>query len=355
MTQKGEITLQEILSQPVVWADTLKIFAERKSEISQLWNEEIFDQVIFTGCGSTYYLSLSAAAIFQKLTGFAARGLPGSEISLFEDIYLDKGKKTLLVAVSRSGETTETVRAMQLFKEGGYGKLLAITTVPGSSVTQLADLSLVAETAQEVSIAQTRSFASMLLLVEAVALQVSGQDVGNLSEFPVIVSRLFDQYHDQAKAWGENKSIERFFFLGSAFNYGVASEAMLKMKEMSLSNSEAFHTLEFRHGPKSMVDEKAMVIGLVSESSAFQEIPVLQEMAALKGLVLSIVDKADPRLVDIGPVVELKSGVPEVLRTLLFLPVMQLIAFYRAISRGQDPDNPNNLDAVVHIPSMEKK
>ena len=355
MKEKGEKTLQEILSQPQVWADTLKVFEKQAKDVMDLWKGTSFDQVLFIGCGSTYYLSLSASALFRHLNGVTSFALPGSELSLFKDAYLDKNKTTLLVAVSRSGETTETVRAMQLFREGAYGKTLAITTVPDSSMTQYADLCLVAETAREVSIAQTRSFASMQLLAEAFALQISGQNaVEVLASFPDMVARLFDQYQGLAKELGENKKIERFFFLGSAYNYGIASEAMLKMKEMSLSNSEAFHTLEFRHGPKSMVDEKALVIGLVNESTDYQEIPVLQEMASLKGNLLSFAEKTDKRLEEIGDVVELKSAVAEPLRALLFLPVLQLLAFYRAISRGQDPDNPNNLDAVVHIPSMVK-
>jgi glutamine---fructose-6-phosphate transaminase (isomerizing) len=272
---------------------------------------------------------------------------------LFPDLYLDDNKKTLLVAVSRSGETSETVHAMQLFKNGNFGKIMSITTVPNSSVTRLADLNLIAETAQEVSIAQTRSFASMMLLAAAFALQVGGEDaIEVLSGFPSKVDYLLTQYHDLAEKLGQESSFERFFFLGPAYNYGIACEAMLKMKEMSLSNSEAFHTLEFRHGPKSMVDEKSLVIGLVNESTASQEIPVLEEMAALKGKILSIAEKSNARLEAIGDVVELNSGVSEPLRALLFLPVLQLLAFHRAISRGQDPDNPHNLDAVVHIPSM---
>ena len=244
---------------------------------------------------------------------------------------------------------------MQLFREGNYGKTLAITTIPGSSVTRLADISLIAETAQEISIAQTRSFASMQLLAEAFALEMSGQNAYEAMEkFPDLVGRLFERYHRLAKTLGEDSQIERFFFLGSAGHYGIASEAMLKMKEMSLSNSEAFHTLEFRHGPKSMVDEKSLVIGLISESADYQEIPVLQEMFALKGKVLSIAERTDKRLEAIGDVIELETGVIEPIRALLFLPVLQLLAYYRAIARGQDPDNPNNLDAVVHIPSMDK-
>ena len=355
MKEKGQKTFQEILSQPQVWTDTLKVFEKQAKDVVELWDGTHFDQVLFIGCGSTYYLSLSASVLFRHLNHVTSFALPGSELGLFTDTYLDRNKKTLLVAVSRSGETTETVRAMQLFREGEYGKTLAITTVPDSSMTQYADLCLVAETAREVSIAQTRSFTSMQLLAEAFALQVSGQNaVEVLAAFPDLVTRLFEKYQGLAKTLGEDKEIERFFFLGSAYNYGIASEAMLKMKEMSISNSEAFHTLEFRHGPKSMVDERALVIGLLNESTDYQEIPTLQEMAALKGRILSFAEKSDERLETIGDVVELASGVAEPLRAILFLPVLQLLAFYRAISRGQDPDNPNNLDAVVHIPSMVK-
>lgn len=353
MTNKGEKTLEEILSQPAVWEDTLKVFKKNVSAIEALWNQENYDQVIFSGCGSTYYLSQAAAVIFQKFTGVTTIALPGSELSLFGDVYLDKNKKTLLIAVSRSGETSETVRAMELFKDGNYGRIMTITTVPNSSVTKFADLNLIAEAAQEVSIAQTRSFASMMLLAEALAVQLGGQDaVEVLAGFPERVKYFFDTYHELAEKLGTKSSIERFFFLGSAYNYGIASEAMLKMKEMSLSNSEAFHMLEFRHGPKSMVDENSLIVGLVNESTQNQEIPVLEEMASLKGQILAFSEKSNPRLEAIGDVVELNSGVDEPLRALLFLPVMQLLAFHRAISRGQDPDNPHNLDAVVHIPSM---
>lgn len=355
MNKKGEKTLEEILSQPAVWQDTLNVFQGNKKQIEEFWNQEKFEKLIFIGCGSTYYLSLSAAVIFQKFTGITSIALPSSEISLFDDIYLNNRQSTLLVVISRSGETTETLHAMQTFKDGGYGKVLAITTVPNSGVTKFADFSLVADSAQEVSIAQTRSFASMLLLAEALALQVSGKNANEiLAPFPEIVDRLLNQYQALAQKLGEDQSINRFFFLGSAQNFGVASEAMLKMKEMSLSNSEAFHTLEFRHGPKSMVDKNTLVIGLVNESSDFQEIPVLREMASLDAKVFSLVEKADPRLETIGEIVEFESEVDESLRALLFLPVLQLLAYHRAISNGQNPDKPHNLDAVVHIPSMTK-
>jgi glucosamine--fructose-6-phosphate aminotransferase (isomerizing) len=353
MIEKGERTLQEILSQPHVWADTLDVFKENVSGLEKFWKQGNFEQVIFIGCGSTHYLSQAAAVIFQKSTGVTSLALPGSEISLFGDIYLPNAKRTLLVAVSRSGETSETVHAMQLFRDGNYGKLMSITTVPGSSVTKYADFSLVAASAQEESIAQTRSFASMMLLAESFALQIAGYDaVDMLAGFPIKVADLFNKYQGLAEELGSDSSVQKFFFLGSAYNYGIANEAMLKMKEMSLSYSEAFHMLEFRHGPKSMVDENSLVVGLVNEKSAIQEIPVLEEMASLNAKILSIIERPNPRLEAIGNVIVLNSGVREYLQTVLFLPILQLLGFYRAISNGQDPDNPHNLEAVVRIPSM---
>ncbi len=353
MTNKGENTLKEILSQPTVWAETLEVFKENTPKVETFWKDDNYELVIFTGCGSTFYLSQTAAVIFQKYTGVQSIALPGSELSLFSDIYFDKNKKTLLVAVSRSGETSETIHAIELFKEGKFGKVLAVTTVPDSSVNKLADLNLIAESAQEKSIAQTRSFASMLLLIEALSLQIGGENaVEVLNDFPKIVESLFSKYSDIVKEIGNDALIDRIFYLGSAYNYGIASEAMLKMKEMSISNSEAFHTLEFRHGPKSMVDEHALIIGLVSESIRNQEIPVLEEMAAYKGKILAIAEEKDPRLEKIGNVIELGSKVSEPVRALLFLPMLQLLAFHRSIARGQNPDKPQNLDAVVQIPSI---
>jgi glucosamine--fructose-6-phosphate aminotransferase (isomerizing) len=122
---------------------------------------------------------------------------------------------------------------------------------------------------------------------------------------------------------------------------------MLKMKEMSLSPSEAFHFLEFRHGPKSVVAPGTLVIGLLSDAAYIEEIKVLAEMRALGAKVLALVENNEDLPADY--VVELHSGVRELHRSVLFLPVLQLLAFYRSVEKGLDPDRPNNLDAVVRL------
>lgn len=350
MTEPGKHTFKEIMSQPKIWAEVLDLFVSHRQALTEFWQNGRFEQVIFTGCGSTYYLSLTAATMFQESSGISSQARPASEVVLFPEHVFMKDKNTLLVTISRSGETTETVEAIQKFKNSVSGNVLTISTKSDSRVAKLSDFVLSCDSAEEESIAQTRSFTSMLLLAQAFCAQVAGYDAYQvLSSLPRIIERLLEKYHDLARELGGTFGIERFSFLGSGIYYGVAQEAMLKMKEMSLSNSEAFHVLEFRHGPMSMVDNNSLIIGLISEGAASQEREVLSEMHALNGRILSVVESSTSSLSELGPVIELDSGLPAWARPVLYLPVLQLLAFYRAISQGQDPDNPANLDAVVKL------
>jgi glucosamine--fructose-6-phosphate aminotransferase (isomerizing) len=134
---------------------------------------------------------------------------------------------------------------------------------------------------------------------------------------------------------------DRFYFLGSGSRYGLACEANLKMKEMSLTHSEPFHFLEFRHGPKSMVGSSTTVLGLLSEANFGREMQVLREMESLGARIVSL-GQAETDVV-------FESQLPQLVRNVLFLPVLQLMAYYRARAKGLDPDRPKNLDAVVKL------
>jgi glutamine---fructose-6-phosphate transaminase (isomerizing) len=135
--------------------------------------------------------------------------------------------------------------------------------------------------------------------------------------------------------------MDRFYFLGSGILYGLACEVNLKMKEMTLTHSEPFHFLEFRHGPMSMVGASSMVIGLLSEKNQMQEQTVLDEMRHLGSATLALAEKnAD---------ITLASGLEEAARGVLYLPVLQLMAYYRSLAKGLNPDAPTNLNAVVRL------
>ncbi|HEY9077006.1 MAG TPA: SIS domain-containing protein [Anaerolineaceae bacterium] len=346
---RGEYTYKEILSQPEVWKLTLDGFRQQ-IPVFDIMHNSLPAKVIFTGCGSTYYLSLSAARLFQSLTGVPSVACPGSELLFFPDLYEERSKKTLVVAVSRSGETTETIRAIERIRKLDNHRVMVITCYPESKLAGLSDFLVSIPDAQEVSVAQTRSFSSMTVIAECLAGYLAGQEVlPILGQLPNSVRYLLDKYEPIAKQLGEDLSLDRFFFLGSGFNYGIACEAMLKMKEMSISHSEAYHMMEFRHGPMSMVNENALVVGLISESTRQWDIAVLKHMHQLGGRILAITEQISPEMEGWSFQVEINSGLPDWARTILYLPVLQLMAYYRSYCKGLDPDRPTNLDAVVKL------
>lgn len=344
MQRQDYYTYNEIQSQPEAWDDALKRVEQRKVSLQKIVFAP-YDQVVFTGCGSTYYLSLAAAALYQQMTGRLARAVPGGELLFNPETAVAQNTvsrhKTLLVAISRSGSTTETVRAVEQFKAENRGPVIAITNYGDQPLAGLADLPLVIEKGREQSVAQTRSFASMYVAATAMTMIAAGAESlrGAMNQLPAVAARLLARYEPQAREFGENLNFDRFYFLGSGARYGLACEVNLKMKEMTLTHSEPFHFLEFRHGPMSMVNEHALVVGLLSEKNFEHEMAVLREMKALGGNILALGES--------GLDVCFESGIPEAGRAVLYLPILQLMAFYRALAKDLNPDQPKNLRAVV--------
>lgn len=341
MSGAGEHTLEEILSQPEAWQAALNVIKAHRSELAFL-RQPGFEEVVFTGCGSTYYLSLAAAALFQSLTGLTARGLPASEIWLHPSTCLST-RKTLLVAVSRSGETTETLSACGAFLDSGRKELVTLSCYPKAPLATMGRFNLVLESGQERSIAQTRAFSTLYLAAVSLAALWAEQDrlFSALDELGECAGRLIRQARPLAADLGGDDTLDRFYWLGSGPRYGLACELSLKMKEMSLSHSEPFHFMEFRHGPKAMVTPATLLVGLRSSGQAVSEGAVLKEVQALGGRSLALGERdAD---------VEFQSGLEEAIAGVLYLPVGQLIAYERSIGKGLDPDRPHNLNSVVRL------
>lgn len=350
-------TYREIKSQMEAWAQALAV-----TRPLSLPRADRYQQVIFTGCGSTYYLSLAAAALYQELTGCPARAVPAGELLLNPQTVVGRtlapgahlSRRTvpgsagvanppyLLVAVSRSGSTSETLKAVQNFKEQSRGDILVISNYD-ERLSRLADVSILIDKGQEESVAQTRSFASMFVAATALAVRMAGREelLDAMEALPETGYSLMAKYEPFAEKIGSNLDFDRFYFLGSGIRYGLACEVNLKMKEMTLTHSEPFHFLEFRHGPMSMVNEKTVVTGMLSEANYAHEARVLSEMKSLGGTVAS--------LGETGADVEFRSAIPEPVRGVLYLPVLQLMAFYRSVAKGLNPDRPKNLTAVVQL------
>jgi glutamine---fructose-6-phosphate transaminase (isomerizing) len=338
-------TYDEIVSQPQAWQAALDAVAQQAEGIRDFWREGQFSQVLFTGCGSSYYLSVAASAVWQSLLAVPACAVPGGELWLYpQGSFPPVGQgMTLLIAVSRSGTTSETVAVTERFRRDGRGKVIAITTTREAALAALGDVTIAIPEAQEESVAQTRSFTAMYVAAIALIATLAGRDDLQqvMKQLPACGQEIIARAHEVARTWGEKLELARFYFLGSGPRYGLACEANLKMKEMTLSDSEPFHFFEFRHGPMSMVGEQTAIIGLVSRERRAEESHVLEEMRALGGQIFSIApDDGD---------VSLDCDFPDPVRNVLYLPALQLMAYYRAVAKGLNPDRPTNLKAVVTL------
>jgi len=343
MATPGEHTYEEIISQPKAWSQALEVMAALRGAITSLWVDHPEMQVLFTGCGSTYYLSLAAAALVQEITGRGARGVPAGELFLYPAATYDHTRSHIMVAISRSGTTSETLAAVKRFQQTGGGPVVVVTNDGESPLAKLGDLTIAIPAGQEKSVAQTRSFASMVVAVAGFAALVAGRDdlLRSMVGLPEIGSKLLETSQPVAKSLGGNLDLDRFYFLGSGPRYGLACEVNLKMKEMSLTHSEPFHFMEFRHGPMSMVTRTSAVIGLLSTAQRQHEQAVLDHMKTLGGNVVSLAES--------GADLNFASGLPEAVRNVLYLPPLQLMAYYRALAKGLNPDRPTNLSAVIEL------
>ena len=351
-TIPGAHSHAEILSQADSWRGAVDAITTSQSRIRAIFAQHA-GPVVFVGCGSPYYLELTCAAVYRKLTGNWAIALPASEVLLNLEYALPGNATPLVVAVSRSGETSELIAACRLLKEQRGSKIMAITVSTGTTLERLADVTVFIPNAVEISMAQTRSFSAMLLTtLAAVAVGADNQALWQeLQTLPSQAKPLLDRIA-QPIADLVGRGFERLFFLGSGLRHGLAHEGSLKMKEMSLTNSEPFHFLEFRHGPQSMVDQTTLVVGLVSEHAATAETKVLREMLEIGGTVLAmgptVGESPDPRYIT----VPVGDGLSEIAQLALYMPVLQLLAYNQSIRKGLNCDNPRNLRAWIKLPDF---
>jgi glucosamine--fructose-6-phosphate aminotransferase (isomerizing) len=341
----GHHTYNEIMSQPETWRLTLKAVQAQADDI-RAWGSQPHHSALFVGCGSTYFLSLSASRVWQVLTQTPAAAWPSSEAWLFSEQVFPNGP-FLLLAHSRSGETSETLNALRSYRDCSDLRSLVITCRPDNALAKTDSLVVASEWADEESVAQTRAFTSMLLASQAAAALVADREdhIAGLTTLPDQLETLLPQFEPLAQAISQDDSLDHFVFLGSGVNHGLANEAMLKMKEMSQTTSEAFHFLEYRHGPKATMGPTTLITGLVSDEGREQELQLLSEAQASGARTLAIGDPLSKGAADLA--IRLPESVSGLTRGLLALPLLQLMAYFRATRRGLDPDRPAQLDRAV--------
>jgi glutamine---fructose-6-phosphate transaminase (isomerizing) len=343
-------TLQEILSQPEAWHDSWRELQENGSLQTVLEETGARTQWLFLGCGTSFYLAEAAAASWTLLTGLPAHALPASEPLLFPELTLARSVGLQAVIISRSGCTSEALRTANLLSHQYRIPRLGVTCASGSPLEDACNLTIRISSADEKSTVMTRSFTSMLLALQHLAGRKAA-DGSFLAALDVLAGHFSRQIHtlaEQIEAFVEEHTFANYIFLGQGPFHGIAREASLKVTEMSCSYSQAYHTLEFRHGPKAIVEADTCLTFFLSESGNQVETEVLSEMKELGGVIVAICNRSSDTIRRSSDFVfELGLAAPELVTLAPFAVPAQLLGFYTGIKKGFNPDHPRNLSRVV--------
>jgi glucosamine--fructose-6-phosphate aminotransferase (isomerizing) len=345
------LTLQEILRQPDAWQQAIDTMDELAPALTSLMRTAAPDVYLFTGCGTSYYLAMVAASFFQEATGLAARAVPASELILSRSTFIPAGQKAALFAFSRSGTTTETVVALRQHQREALGPTVSITCRAGSPMESMGDLAICLPAADDQSVVMTSSFTSMLMasLLAAGALSRNWEPIPHLRSLPGLLREHLATQQALAERIGQDRKLEHFIFLGFGPFFGAACEGMLKLKEMTQVPCEAYSPLEFRHGPIATVGAGTLAVLLASDRAGEQERTVLRDIRNLGGKVLYVGGET--------PAADFACAagvmVPEAARLLLHMPLLQFMAYYRAMALDRDPDRPQHLTQVVTLDEQE--
>ena len=354
IAETGEaVTQHEILSQPRCWEECFQTLdAGQLERMRQRLPANA--EYLFIGCGSSYYISQAAAASWEMITGTRARAIPASELLLFPDLVLHPSTRCQPVLVSRSGHSSEVVRAAQYLEGERKIATLAISCSKGHPLDEICAATIYLLPADEKSVVMTRSFSSMLLGLQSLAACFAGRkDIREgLRQLPAAAQPVLDWVNPRIQEFVAARTFADYVFLGQGPLFGIASEGQLKVKEMSCSYAQVFHTMEFRHGPKAIVGPETLITFLLSETGYASEREVLEEIKGLGATTLVVTNQADDavrRRADF--LVELKLAIPESVRLVAYLVTCQLLGLYTGLKKGYDIDRPRNLARAVILGS----
>jgi len=351
ITEQGRHTLSEIFSQPQCWSASLTELAGSVELRAAAQLARPGAEWIFVGCGTSYYLAQAAASSFNHLK-LPARAVPASDLLMYPGLTLHAGRDYVPVVISRSGRTSEAVRAAQMLEKGHNLRTIAITCADGQPLEPACSVTLKLLDADERSTVMTRSFTSMLLGLQYLAAMVSGNGAFRraLLELPQQVEPLLKDNPQRLRLFVESRSFSDFVFLAQGPLFGIASECMLKVTESSCSYAQVFHSLEFRHGPKSIVGPQMLITFVMSETSYDSEVELLEEMKALGAATMVIANRVDNRAQRASDfAIELGLQSPEYARPAAFVIWGQLYGVYNGLKKGLNPDSPKNLTRVVEL------
>ncbi len=347
----GKVILGEIKSQGKIWPSVISDFQKKKDELISIFKNH--EHIYLIGSGSSYHTGLITKFIYRYLSNGFITCIPSSEFLFFHDNYLkNRSSKDIFVLISRTGETSDTLMAGDIIKEmGGY--LLCLTSFPESKLSNKSDFSVVLEQCQEESITSTRAVSGFTTFILCLFFTLYGRVdlIETLSKNSEIFFKRFGYYSNIINSIIEKHDFNKYIFLGHGPFYGIAREAALKVKEMSIINTEFWQTLEYRHGHNVILDNSSMVVLFLSKNGSNYELKTCRELKEIGAKVLIVYDgkvsggsgEAYDWLIDTGLRLE------ELLQPVYFQIFGQLIGYHQAIKKNINPSNPRYLEYVVTI------
>ncbi|HPR64244.1 MAG TPA: glutamine--fructose-6-phosphate transaminase (isomerizing) [Thermoanaerobaculia bacterium] len=348
--------LKEINEQPIAVRDTLQAYLTPDHGDISLPDFDGFEEirrVQILACGTSWHAGLVGKFYFEQLAGIHVDVDYSSEYRYRDPIVTPE---TLILGISQSGETTDTVAAMQLAKERG-ARLVSICNVMGSQIARMSESVLYTHAGPEIGVASTKAFTTQLLSIYLLALkfrQSRGLEVRSFMEDLPLLPQIMEQVievdaicQDLARTFHRTGD---FLYLGRGVNYPIALEGALKLKEISYIHAEGYPAGEMKHGPIALIDDTMPVVVLATPGPHHSKIMAnIEEVKARDGIVIGISAREDDRLSSLCDHTVHVPTLDPLLQPMINVVPLQLFAYHTAVRRGCDVDQPRNLAKSVTV------
>ncbi len=312
---------------------------------------------IIVACGTSWHAGLIAEYLFEDLARIPVEVEYASEFRYRNPIITEND---VVIALSQSGETADTMAALEMAKEKG-ALIYGLVNVVGSSIARLTDAGSYIHAGPEIGVASTKAFTGQLTLLTLMALKLAHlkgtitnsyfhELLIELENIPAKIDKILENAAQLEYLAGEFKNATNALYLGRGYNFPIALEGALKLKEISYIHAEGYPAAEMKHGPIALIDENMPVIVIANNKSAYEKIVSnIQEVKARRGVVIAIVEEGDEVIKHIADYTIEIPATEEPLSPLLSVIPLQLFAYYIAIMRGCNVDQPRNLAKSVTV------
>lgn len=315
-------------------------------------------RIIIVACGTSWHAGLVAEYLFEDLARIPVEVEYASEFRYRNPVLYEDD---IVIAISQSGETADTLAAVELAKSKG-ATVLGICNVVGSSIARATHAGSYTHAGPEIGVASTKAFTAQVTVLSLMALAIARKkgtlelsryqsiavELSKIPEKVATVIKNCDAYIREIAA--QYKDVAHFLYLGRGYNFPVALEGALKLKEISYIHAEGYPAAEMKHGPIALIDEEMPVVVLATNKSAYEKIlSNIQEVKARKGKLIAIINEKESEIEDLAEHVIRLPETEEALTPLLSVIPLQLLAYHIAVMRGCNVDQPRNLAKSVTV------